>query len=196
MSSPSSDHPHSSPPRRQPSSPLARTREATKQCSTGLRASTACTCARSRGARTRSTPVVAVVTPSILPYAARGAAPERRDHDRSSGLRSAGGGSRTRRVAPMSGRTGLGPIEVALLDALESGKVGGAALDVIEGEEGVFYADRRGKPIENAALLRLQHLPNVLISPHTAYYTDHALRDTIENSLVNCLTFESEYQHA
>ena len=40
MSSPSSDHPHSSPPRRQPSRPLARTREATKQCATGSRAST------------------------------------------------------------------------------------------------------------------------------------------------------------
>ena len=38
-------------------------------------------------------------------------------------------------------------------------------------------------------------MPNVLISPHTAYYTDHALSDTVENSLVNCLTFESREQH-
>jgi D-specific alpha-keto acid dehydrogenase len=30
-------------------------------------------------------------------------------------------------------------------------------------------------------------MPNVLLSPHTAYYTDHALRDTVENSLANCL---------
>ncbi|QDQ98912.1 D-isomer specific 2-hydroxyacid dehydrogenase family protein [Tomitella fengzijianii] len=80
----------------------------------------------------------------------------------------------------------------ALLHALESGKLGGAALDVLEGEEGIFYADRRNKPIENDALLRLQLLPNVLISPHCAYYTDHALKDTIENSLTNCVEFESE----
>ncbi|MEQ7126815.1 D-lactate dehydrogenase VanH [Actinopolymorpha sp. B11F2] len=83
----------------------------------------------------------------------------------------------------------------ALVQALESGRLGGAGLDVLEGEEGIFYADCRGKPIESKALLRLQELPNVLISPHTAYYTDHALRDTVENSLTNCLTFESRNQH-
>jgi D-specific alpha-keto acid dehydrogenase len=83
----------------------------------------------------------------------------------------------------------------ALIPALESGRLGGAALDVIEGEEGIFYADCRNKPIESEPLLRLQQLPNVLISPHTAYYTDHALSDTVENSLINCLNFESGKQH-
>ncbi len=89
--------------------------------------------------------------------------------------------------------TGRGPLidTEALLPALESGKLGGAALDVLDGEEGIFYTDCRNKPIENRSLLRLQELPNVFISPHTAYYTDHALRDTIRNSIVNCLHFES-----
>jgi D-specific alpha-keto acid dehydrogenase len=67
----------------------------------------------------------------------------------------------------------------ALVPALESGKVGGAALDVLE----------------DTSLLRLQQLPNVIISPHTAYYTDHALRDTVENSITNCLKFERRDQH-
>ncbi|WP_432989281.1 D-lactate dehydrogenase VanH [Dactylosporangium sp. CA-233914] len=83
----------------------------------------------------------------------------------------------------------------ALVSALESGRLGGAALDVLEGEEGIFYADCRNKPIESKPLLRLQQLPNVIISPHTAYYTDHALSDTVENSLINCLRFESGKQH-
>jgi D-specific alpha-keto acid dehydrogenase len=39
--------------------------------------------------------------------------------------------------------------------------------------------------------LRLHELPNVLITPHTAYYTDRALSDTVENSIINCLRFES-----
>lgn len=78
----------------------------------------------------------------------------------------------------------------ALLSALESGRLGGAALDVVEGEEGIFYADRRGQAIASA-VARLQELPNVIVSPHTAYYTDHALSDTVENSIVNCLNFES-----
>jgi D-specific alpha-keto acid dehydrogenase len=83
----------------------------------------------------------------------------------------------------------------ALVPALESGRLGGAALDVLEGEEGIFYADCRHKPIPCTSLLRLQELPNVIISPHTAYYTDHALRDTVENSLINCLKFESRNHH-
>jgi D-specific alpha-keto acid dehydrogenase len=83
----------------------------------------------------------------------------------------------------------------ALIPALESGRLGGAALDVLEGEEGIFYADCRNKPIESKPLLRLQHLPNVLISPHTAYYTDHALSDMVENSIINCLEFEKGNQH-
>jgi len=93
--------------------------------------------------------------------------------------------------------TGRGPLldTAALLPALESGRLGGAALDVLEGEEGVFYADRRDRPIESKTLLRLQELPNVLISPHTAYYTDHALSDTVENSLRNCLNFTNGEQH-
>ncbi|WP_434219691.1 D-isomer specific 2-hydroxyacid dehydrogenase family protein [Amycolatopsis nalaikhensis] len=79
----------------------------------------------------------------------------------------------------------------ALVRGLESGRLSGAALDVVEGEEGIFYSDHRGKPLGSELLGRLQAMPNVLISPHTAYYTDHALTDTVENSLINCLNFES-----
>ncbi len=78
----------------------------------------------------------------------------------------------------------------ALVPALESGRLGGAALDVLEGEEGVFYSDHRRRPIQSQLLLRLQQLPNVLITPHTGYYTDHALSDTVENTFLNCLRFE------
>jgi D-specific alpha-keto acid dehydrogenase len=83
----------------------------------------------------------------------------------------------------------------ALVSALESGRLGGAALDVLEGEDGIFYVDCRNKPIESKSLLRLQELPNVLVSPHTAYYTDRALSDTVENSLINCMNFESSNHH-
>jgi D-specific alpha-keto acid dehydrogenase len=83
----------------------------------------------------------------------------------------------------------------ALVSALESGGLGGAALDVLEGEEGIFYADCRNKPIESELFLRLQKLPNAIVSPHTAYYTDHALSDTVENSIINCLRFEGGRQH-
>jgi D-specific alpha-keto acid dehydrogenase len=91
--------------------------------------------------------------------------------------------------------TGRGPLvdTEALLAGLENGRLGGAALDVLEGEEGIFYADCRSRSIENGPLVRLQQLPNVIVSPHTAYYTDHALLDTVENTLMNCLAFEKEH---
>jgi D-specific alpha-keto acid dehydrogenase len=71
---------------------------------------------------------------------------------------------------------------------------GRGALDVLEGEEGIFYRDCRRQAVRSELLLRLQAMPNVVISPHTAYYTDHALRDTVENSILNCLEFESGRQ--
>ena len=78
----------------------------------------------------------------------------------------------------------------ALIAALESGKLGGAAVDVLEGEEGIFYFDRTKRPVENHFLLRLQELPNAIVTPHTGYYTGRALYDIVENTLMNCLTFE------
>ena len=44
----------------------------------------------------------------------------------------------------------------ALVAALESGRLGGAALDVLEGEEGIFYADCRSRPMQRTLLARLQ----------------------------------------
>jgi D-specific alpha-keto acid dehydrogenase len=93
--------------------------------------------------------------------------------------------------------TGRGALidTAALVSALESGRLDGAALDVLEGEEGIFYADCSDTPIETQLLLRLHKLQNVLITPHTAYYTDHALSDTVENSVANCLRFSRESLH-
>jgi D-specific alpha-keto acid dehydrogenase len=78
----------------------------------------------------------------------------------------------------------------ALLRALERGRLGGAALDVLEGEEGIFYSDCGGAALDGTPAARLQALPNVIVSPHTAFYTDHALSDMVESSITNCLKFE------
>lgn len=83
----------------------------------------------------------------------------------------------------------------ALLAALDRGHLSAAALDVVEGEQGIFYADCSDGPLAHEALARLQARPNVLISPHTAFHTDHALADTVEQSLANCLAFERRSSH-
>jgi D-specific alpha-keto acid dehydrogenase len=78
----------------------------------------------------------------------------------------------------------------ALVVALEDGALGGAALDVLEGEEGLFYFDCTNRPVDHRLLSRLQRLPNAIITPHTAYYTGRALYDTVEQTLIKCLDFE------
>lgn len=88
--------------------------------------------------------------------------------------------------------TGRGALvdTAALLTALEQGHLGGAALDVLEDEEGVFYTDR---PAAHPLLERLQRLPQVLVTPHTAFHTARALHDTITRSLLDCLDFERRH---
>jgi D-specific alpha-keto acid dehydrogenase len=78
----------------------------------------------------------------------------------------------------------------ALLEALRAGRLGGAALDVLEGEAGIFYLDRRARPPEHQALRELLSLPNVIVTPHTAFHTERALHDTVEGALLRCREFE------
>jgi D-lactate dehydrogenase len=77
----------------------------------------------------------------------------------------------------------------ALLDALENKKIAGAALDVIEDETGLYYKDLRETVIANRELAALKSYPNVIVTPHTAFYTDEAMSDMIENSLISCKNF-------
>ena len=60
----------------------------------------------------------------------------------------------------------------ALINGLESGKVGHAALDVLENEAGLYYANRMGDVIVNRQMAVLRSFPNVILSPHTAFYTE------------------------
>jgi D-specific alpha-keto acid dehydrogenase len=78
----------------------------------------------------------------------------------------------------------------ALVDALEHGTLGGAALDVLEGEDGIFYVDHATTPVDHPLLLQLQQLPHAIVTPHTAYYTHRQLHDTVEQTLVAALHFE------
>lgn len=65
----------------------------------------------------------------------------------------------------------------ALIKALESGRVGQAALDVLEDEAGLYYANRVGNVISNPQMAILRSFPNVILSPHTAFYTEKVVYD-------------------
>jgi D-lactate dehydrogenase len=78
----------------------------------------------------------------------------------------------------------------ALIEAVESGKIGGAALDVHEDETALYYKDLRGKPLRNRQLAILRSFPNVIVTPHTAFYTDQTVSDMVENTFRTCLEAE------
>lgn len=71
----------------------------------------------------------------------------------------------------------------ALINALEQGRVGAAALDVIENELGIFYGDYKYQVIGHREMSILKDLPNVLMLPHMAFYTENAVSDMVEHSI-------------
>ena len=74
----------------------------------------------------------------------------------------------------------------ALLDALESKKVGMAALDVLEGEGPVYYQNWEGKPCPLPAIEKLSKYANVLLTPHTAFFTKQAIFEMVHNAITSC----------
>lgn len=77
----------------------------------------------------------------------------------------------------------------ALLDALKSGKVKGAGLDVYEEESDLFFEDHSEKVIQDDTLSLLVSQPNVLITSHQAYLTEEALRNIAEVTISNLDAF-------
>ncbi len=78
----------------------------------------------------------------------------------------------------------------ALIDALKSGQVGGACLDVYEEEEGIFFRDLSDRVLLDDVLARLIGFPNVLITSHQAFLTREALGNIAATTLESVRAFE------
>lgn len=72
----------------------------------------------------------------------------------------------------------------ALIAGLKSGKVGGAAIDVLENENGLYYYNRCGDNIDNDEFAVLRSFPNVICTPHTAFYVESTVANMIEKSFL------------
>ncbi len=77
----------------------------------------------------------------------------------------------------------------ALIAGVESGKVGAAALDVVEKEFGLYYYDHKSDVLENRELAILRSFPNVTVSHHMAFYTDNYTRTVVRDSLASCRAY-------
>lgn len=73
----------------------------------------------------------------------------------------------------------------ALLDGLDSGHLGGAALDTYENEAPYYRYDWSGKDLGDPVLEELLGRPDVLMTPHVAFYTDTAVENLVRGGLDN-----------
>jgi D-lactate dehydrogenase len=78
----------------------------------------------------------------------------------------------------------------AAVEALESGRLGGLALDVYEGESKLFFEDRSSEPIADERLVRLLALPDVLITGHQGFLTVEAMKEIAATTIANISAFE------
>lgn len=77
----------------------------------------------------------------------------------------------------------------AIIDALEKNRIGGVALDVLEGENGHYYSDnsKNEKIFENYEKLR--KFENIFLTPHTSFFTAEAVHDMVYTAMFNMKMF-------
>jgi D-lactate dehydrogenase len=72
-----------------------------------------------------------------------------------------------------------------LIEAIESGIIRAAGLDVYENEKNIYFNDLRGREIADPVFERLRSMPQVLLTAHQAFLTHEALegiaRTTVKN---------------
>ncbi|MFD2915813.1 2-hydroxyacid dehydrogenase [Psychroserpens luteus] len=72
-----------------------------------------------------------------------------------------------------------------VINGLKKGKIGALGIDVYENEKGVFFKDHSQHLIDDDLLLKLNAMPNVLITGHQAFLTEEALSNIAETTIYN-----------
>lgn len=67
----------------------------------------------------------------------------------------------------------------AVIEAVENRQIGSLALDVFEDEDGIYHHDRRTDILKNRSMAYLRQFPNVVMTPHMAFYTQEAVESMV-----------------
>ena len=77
----------------------------------------------------------------------------------------------------------------ALIKGIKSQKIGAVGLDVIEDETGLYYYNHSSDVLNNDELAILNSFPNVIVTPHTAFYTETTVRNMLEKTFKSLVHF-------
>ena len=80
--------------------------------------------------------------------------------------------------------------EDALIEAVESGKIGSVGTDCCEGEDEFIRTDRKYDDlVVNHDYIILKSFQNTIVTPHVAFFTDQAVSDMVESSVKSVVQF-------
>lgn len=77
-----------------------------------------------------------------------------------------------------------------LIEAIESGQIGAAGLDVYENEKNIYFKDLRNMEIPDPVFEKLRKLPQVLLTAHQAFLTHEALEGIAQTTVKNLTEWE------
>ncbi len=71
----------------------------------------------------------------------------------------------------------------ALIEGIENEKIGRLAMDVFDDEEGIYHENLRDSIIRNRSMAYLRQFPNVIMTPHIAFYTVEAVNSMVDGGI-------------
>ena len=77
----------------------------------------------------------------------------------------------------------------AVTEGIESKKIGGLAMDVFEGEDGIYHENRLVDILSNRDMAYLRQFPNVILTPHMAFYPQLSMDSMMQISMENLIEF-------
>ena len=78
-----------------------------------------------------------------------------------------------------------------LIKGIESEKIGALAMDVFEGEEGIYHQNRLVDILRNRDMAYLRQFPNVIFTPHMAFYTQLSMESMMQIGIEGLLEFNA-----
>ncbi|ULC57846.1 2-hydroxyacid dehydrogenase [Flaviramulus sp. BrNp1-15] len=79
-----------------------------------------------------------------------------------------------------------------VINGLKNGKIGALGIDVYEKEKSIFFKDHSYDFPKDDMLIKLNAIPNVLITGHQAFLTDEALTNIAETTIYNLTCWDED----